>query len=73
MPDLILRTGLLRAAEELAAVGYRFDVEQDRISVRIARQIIDDIAEIDVGHVAQRDEVREPDSVLIGPIEDRRT
>ncbi len=49
----------------------RFDVEQDRVRVRVARQMVDEVAEIDVGAVADRDELREADAARFRPVEHR--
>ncbi len=38
---------------ELAAVRDALDVEQDRASARIGGEVIEHVAEIDIGHVAQ--------------------
>ena len=57
---LIARRGTA-GRHELAAVGDRFDVEQDRPRLGIAGQIVDDVPEIDVELVAQRKEVRKAD------------
>ena len=52
---------------ELRRVGDRLHVEQDGAAVRVACQVVEQIAEIDVGHVAQRDDVREADVARRAP------
>jgi hypothetical protein len=58
-----------RHRHELARRLDRFDVEQDRARVRIARQVIEQVAEIDVEALADRDHVRKTDPARLGPNE----
>jgi hypothetical protein len=65
--------GLLRAAARAADMNLRmsqvFHVHQDGAGIRIARQVIDDIAEIDIGAVAQRYDLAQANAARPGPIE----
>ena len=61
-----------RRRHELARAGDRLDVEQDRAGVAIEREIVEQVAEIDVDHVAERDHAREADRAIGGPVEHRR-
>ena len=47
----------------------RLDVEQDRARVAVGREIVEQVAEVDVGHVAERDEMREADAARLRPVE----
>ena len=57
---------------ELRRVGDRFHVEQDGAAVDVAGQVVEQIAEVDVGHVAERDHVREADAAPARPVDDGR-
>jgi len=59
-----------RRAHELARVGDRLDVQDDRARVRVGAEVIDQVAEVDVAHRADRDERREADLVGGRPVED---
>ena len=61
-----------RGAHELARVGQRFDVEDDRVGLRVGAEVVDQVAEVDVAHRADTDEGREADLVGGRPVEDRR-
>ena len=60
-----------RGRHELARLLDRLDVEQDRARARVARQPVEHVAEIDVGMLAERDEVREADAAAARPVEHR--
>ena len=45
-----------RRRHELAGVGDRLDVEQDRPGAAVGGEIVEAVAEIDVDHVAERDQ-----------------
>jgi hypothetical protein len=49
----------------------RFDVEQDRARVRVAGEMVEQITEVDVGALAERDHVRKADAPRMCPVEDR--
>ena len=57
---------------ELRRVGDGLHVEQNGAACRIGRQIVQEIAEVGVRHVAQRDDVREADVAAARPIDDCR-
>ena len=54
---------------ELARVGNGFDVEQDALCLRIGRQKIEHVAEIDIGHAAQRGDGGKADAAARRPVE----
>ena len=56
---------------ELAWRLDRFDVEQDRARRGVGGQVIEHVAEVHVGMLAQRDEMREPDALGVGPVQHR--
>jgi hypothetical protein len=58
---LVARGGA-RGRHELARRLDRFDVEQDGARARIAGQVVEQVAEVDVGVLAQRHHVREADA-----------
>ena len=65
-----------RRRHELARRLDRFDVEQDRPRVGVAGEMIEQVAEVDVGALAHRDQRREADPARLGPVEhggDERT
>ena len=51
-----------RGRHEFSRVGYGLDVEQDGLRCRIVGEIVQHVAEIDVGHVAERHKMREADA-----------
>ena len=57
---------------ELAGVGDRLDVEQDRPGAAVGGEIVEAVAEIDVDHVAERHEPREADPAPRRPFEKPR-
>ena len=57
---------------ELRRVGDSLHVEQDGTALHVSRQIVQYVAEIDIGHVAKRDHLREADVAAARPIDDRR-
>ena len=64
--------GGARRRHEFAAVGDALDVEQDGACVRVDGEIVEHVAEIDVRHVAQRDDMRKADAARRRPVEHRR-
>ena len=54
---------------ELARRLDRFDVQQDGAGLRVARQVVEQVAEVDIGVLAQRHEVRKADRACAGPVE----
>ena len=56
-----------RRRHELARRLDRFDVEQDRAGVRVAGEVVEQVAEVDVGALAERDHVREADAPRARP------
>ena len=59
-------------AHELAGVGDGLDVEDDAGRVGVGAEVVDEVAEVDVGHGADADEGAEADLVGGRPVEDRR-
>ena len=57
---------------ELARVGDRLDVEQDRAGAAVGGEIVEAVAEIDVDHVAERHEAREADLAPRRPFDQAR-
>ena len=57
---------------ELRRVGDGFHVEQDGAARSVRGEIVQEIAEVGVRHVAQRHDVREADAAPPRPIDDRR-
>ena len=62
-----------RRGHELARVGDHLDVEQDRPGRGVVGQVVEHVAEVDVGHVAERDQVREADAARRSPSRARRS
>ena len=76
-PDFSTTTGLVRAAARSAdrkrrAIAQRLDVEQDAVGAGIEQQRVEQLAEVDVERVAQRDHRREADAGGRREIEHRR-
>ena len=63
------RAAAARGRHELAGVRDRLDVQQDRRRAGIGAETVEQIAEVDVDRVAERDEVREADALLARAIE----
>jgi len=59
-----------RCGHEPAGIRDRLDVQDDRLGLLVLAEVVDEIAEVDVEHVADGDEVRESDVLFEGPIED---
>jgi hypothetical protein len=53
-------------------MGYRLDIKQDCAGAGIRGEVVEHVTEIDVGHVAERDDVRGADLPRSGPVEDGR-
>ena len=69
------RLGARRGAQrrqEAARVVHRLDVEQDAVGGRIEQQRVEQLAEIDVEGIAERDHRGEPDAGRRREIEQRR-
>ena len=64
--------GGARRRHELARVVDRFDIKQDRTGAPVEREEVEQIAEIDVDLVAQRDDRRETDAVRRRPFDQAR-
>ena len=60
-----------RCRHELARTAHRLDVQQDGVRVRIAGQVVQQVAEVHVGHITQRHQVREADPARLRPVDDR--
>ena len=60
-----------RRRHELVRRLDRFDVEQDRARVRIAREVVEQVAEVDIAALAERHHVREADAPRGRPVEHR--
>ena len=52
-------------------MGDAFRVKQDSPGLRIRGEIIEHIAEIDIGHIAERDNLRKADAARRRPVEHR--
>lgn len=61
--------GGARRRHEFPRMRDRFDIEQDRARAPVQRQPVQHVAEIDVGHRAERDHVRKADLARVRPIE----
>ena len=57
-----------RGRHELARLGDALDVHQHGARVVVARQHVQNVAEVDVGHVAHGDQVREADVLRGAPV-----
>lgn len=62
--------GAAGGRQELRRLRQLLHVEQDRAALCIAGEIVEQVAEIDVRHVAQGDDVREADAARARPIDD---
>jgi len=60
-----------RRGDELAGGGNRLDIQQDGPGVRLVGEVIEHVAKIHIGHIPQRDQVREADAPRTRPIEHR--
>jgi hypothetical protein len=60
-----------RRRKELARRSDRFDVKKNRLGIGIGREIIQHIAEIHIGHAAERNQMRKSDAARRCPIEHR--
>ena len=65
-------SGAACGRHELRRVGDRLHVQQDGATLRIARQVVEQIAKIRVSHIAERDDVRKADVAPARPIDDAR-
>jgi len=61
--DRFVTRGRARRAHEFARVANGLDIQQNGAGIGIVAQIVEAVAEIHVGRVAQRNEVAEPDSM----------
>ena len=61
-----------RGRHELARRLDRLDVEQDRARARVGGQIVEHVAKIHVGMLAERHEMRKPDALRVGPVQHGR-
>ena len=60
-----------RRRHEFAAMRDALGIKQDRAGARLGREIVEHVAEIDIGHVAERDDMRKADAARRRPIEHR--
>jgi len=58
-------------AHEAAGVADAFDVKQDVVRAAVVDQVVENLAEIDVGRAAQRNDAGEADAVALRPVEYR--
>lgn len=58
-----------RGRHELAAIRHRLQVQQDGVRARVAGQVVDHIAGIYIGAVAERDEMGEADLPRARPVQ----
>ncbi len=61
--------GRARRRHELAGMADALDVEQDRPAAALGRQVVEQVADIDIGHAADREHVAEADPPVIRPIQ----
>ena len=64
-------SGTPRSRHEFARVRNRFGINQDRVGRLVEHEVIQEVAEIHVAHVAHRDDGREADPARQRPIEHR--
>jgi len=57
---------------ELLGVRHLLDIEEDGAAFRIAGEIVQRVAEVDVGHLAHRHDLREADPAALRPVDDGR-
>ena len=62
----------LERGDEAAGVADAFDVKKDRLGFGVVGQKVEDVAEIDIGRVAEREQGREAEIVRAGPVGDSR-
>jgi hypothetical protein len=55
---------------ELPCIADALDIEEDRPRRRIEGEVVEEVAEIDVGHVAEGEDVGEAEAAGGGPVED---
>ena len=60
-----------RCRHEFAPVGDPLGIKQDRAGIRVGGEVVEHVAEIDIGHVAERDDMREADAARRRPVEHR--
>ena len=68
--DRLVAAGAAAGRHEAATGADLFDVEQDRPRHRVIAEEVDDIAEADIGGLAERNEMREADVAVARPVED---
>ncbi len=61
-----------RSRHELRSVRYRLHIEQDRPAFWIAGEVVEHVAEVDIGHVAKRHDVGETNLSVGCPVDDGR-
>ena len=69
--DRLDACGSARGGHELARIWYRFEIKQDRVGLRVACKQVEVVAYVDVCHIAQRDDLREPNVVVGCPVDQR--
>ncbi len=63
--------GRARRRHELARIGDRLEIHHDRACARVAGQHVEPVADIHIGHVAQRDDVGKTEMVFRRPVYQR--
>src|SRR3546814_5268463 len=58
-----------RRRQELARVAHVFDVQQDRAGVAVDGEMVEQVGEVDVERVADRNHRREPDVARARPLQ----
>ena len=76
-PTFMATTGLMRVSvarrvQELPPVAHTLQVEDDQVRLRVTPQVVEEIHFVDIGHVAEGHELREPHADAPRPVEDRR-
>src|SRR3546814_12430706 len=67
--DWLVAGGRARGREKLPRVPDRLDVQQNRSRARVRAEIVDEVAEIDIGGIPDRDKVGEADIPCQRPVE----
>ena len=63
--------GCTRGGHEFARVGDGFEIHHDCAGLAFTGKHVEPVADVDVGHVAQRHDMREADIVVRSPVDQR--
>ena len=64
--------GAARCGKELRRMRHRLHVKQDRPALRVARHEVEQIAEVDVRHITERDDMGKADLAVGRPVDHTR-